>query len=191
MTDYDAYCMFSSMKMHFNNKEYDYFKYNGRLKITHALYENNPYKLLFNRLSKKPDPKNLILSNLLVNKKIWVTDCLSNEGETIRKNWDKINQSLTYNYKKDLLNLNDNFNDNFIIANDNQYPLIVNLLNHKKITLETFIILDKLVNFLPRINKLIKDTIIWPELYFKILKYSPFIQVDREIYRKVTVDTFS
>jgi hypothetical protein len=40
------------------------------------------------------------------------------------------------------------------------------------------------MNFLPVWNKKIADTIQWPNVYRKYVKYAPFLQFDRALYRK-------
>lgn len=190
MTGYEAFCMFTSIKMHFTNPKYDYFKYGGKIKISPDSYSKRNDKLNFYKLSKKKDPKGLILANVLNNSKLWITDCLTPEAETIYKKWTLVNQSLQYAYTQDLSKLDDNFDDNLIVKNDT-YPKLLILYNHNKINIETIIILNKLVNFIPMWKTKIADSILWPETYNKIIKYDPFIQIDKQIYKKLTVDKFS
>ena len=46
------------------------------------------------------------------------------------------------------------------------------------ISLETVIILDSLLGFIPRESKKISDTIIWPDIKRRIEKYKPFVNFD-------------
>lgn len=190
MTGYEAFCLFTSIKMHFSNPKYDYFKYGGKIKISPESYSKRNDKLNFYKLSKKKDPKGLILANVLSNTKLWVTDCLTSEGETSYKKWLHVNQSLQYIYTQDLSKLDSDFDNNLKVDGDS-YPKLLTLYNHNKVNIETLIILNKLVNFIPHWNKKITDSILWPDTYIKIIKYDPFIMVDREIYKKLTVDKFS
>ena len=191
MTGYETYCLFTSLKCHFTLDYYDYFKYDGKIKSTILKYERRHDKLAFQTLGKKQNTHNLVLSNLLKDANIWATDCLTEEAKKICLEWERIQQSLHYVYKKDLDVLDREFNRNFIIENGSDYPHIINLMNHKIITIETVIIIDKISNFLVYIDKKITDRNIWPNIYFKIRKYSPFISIDKQIYKNVTVDTFS
>ena len=191
MSGYEAYCLFSSLKMHFNDKNYDYFKYNGKLKNTSEKFENRSDQHIFKALAKKPNPFNLVLPNLLNASSIWVTDCLTQEAKKISLEWEKVQQSLQYIYTKDLSKLDSDFNANFIIESRSNYPKIINLMNQKIITMETVIIIDRISNFLEVINKQIEERIIWPNILFKLRKYSPFISIDKQIYKSVTVNSFS
>ncbi|MCX6783254.1 MAG: hypothetical protein NTZ20_04710 [Candidatus Levybacteria bacterium] len=191
MTGYETYCLFSSLKQHFNSKYYDYFKYNGRLKASAENYDKRNDKHIFQSLGKKRNTYNLVLSNLLNDASIWVTGCLTEEAKKICREWERIQQSLQYIYQKDLVALDSDFNKNFIAESGSDYPKIITLMNHKIITMETVIIIDQISNFLIHADKKIEDRIIWPNIYTKIKKYSPFISIDKQIYKDVTVDTFS
>ncbi len=191
MTGYEAYCLFSSLKMHFTMEKYDFFKYRGKFKNSIQKYENRHDQTLFQRLGKKQNTQGLILSNILQDDSIWVSDCLTEKAKKIHLEWEKTQQSLEYSYKKDLGRFQENFNDNFTLSENKNYPFIIDLLNQNKIKIETIIIIDRMTNFLKVIDLKIKERIFWPKLYMKILKYSPFIEIDTRIYKNVTVDTFS
>lgn len=191
MTGYEAYCLFSSIKMHFNDEKYDFFKYKGKFKNSLQKYENRHDKILFQYLGKKPNTKSLILSNILNDDSIWVSDCLSEKARKISLEWEKTQQSMEYVYRTDISKLLDDFNENFKITNKSNYPFIIDLLMKNKIKIETVVILDRLVNFLEVTDSKIRERIFWPGIYKKIRKYSPFIVVDKQIYKNVTVDTFS
>lgn len=189
MTGYEAYCLFTGLKRHFTNEKYDYVKYNGKSRYKPENFENRSDKSNFIKLAKKTNPYSLVLSNILHNDRVWITDVLSPEADIIQSKWERIQQSIQYTFKKDLGVLNSDFNSNFKCI-DGQYPLIITLMNQGKITMETVIILDRLIKFLDAINEKINDTIIWPNIFFKIRKYSKLIDVDSDIYRKVVINTF-
>lgn len=188
MTSYEAFCMFMSLKMHFNDKSYCYVKYNGKIRITPETFNKRPDKINFYKLSKKKDIKNLIISNLLIDSKVWVTDILTSEGETIFRKWQQVNQSLQYTFKQNLNVLDDDI-DSLLVVKE-QYPKLLVAMLQKKITLETLLILNRLVKFIPRWNKQITDTIVWPELYHKIIKYDRLINIDHQLYRDIALDHF-
>jgi hypothetical protein len=131
------------------------------------------------------------LSNLLNDDSIWVSDCLSEKARKISLEWEKTQQSMEYVYRTDISKLLDDFNENFKINEKSNYPFIIDLLIKNKIKIETVVILDRLVNFLEVTDSKIRERIFWPGVYKKIRKYSPFIVVDKQIYKNVTVDTFS
>ena len=69
--------------------------------------------------------------------------------------------------------------DKLLVAEDNNHPLIIKLWMQEEILLETIVILDSLTGFVDKENEKISETIIWPDIYRKIKKYSPFVKFDR------------
>ena len=57
---------------------------------------------------------------------------------------------------------------------DGQHPPIFRYVLAKKINIETFIILDDILNFIPRFNEELQDTIVWPDYFKMCMKYKPF-----------------
>ena len=57
-----------------------------------------------------------------------------------------------------------------------QHPPIVKYLLSKKINIETLIILDDILRFSKRLNRTIKEKVIWPKLYERMIRYKPFLK---------------
>jgi len=56
-----------------------------------------------------------------------------------------------------------------------------------EISIETICILNDIMNFFPAWKKKIDDDIIWPEFANKCLKYTPFINYDKDKFTKLIV----
>jgi hypothetical protein len=63
-------------------------------------------------------------------------------------------------------------------------PLLKKYLS-KSISLETLVIFNKLLNFVKDFDKTIADPVVWPELKRKVLKYEPFLLVDKPKYKQI------
>jgi hypothetical protein len=61
----------------------------------------------------------------------------------------------------------------------------------EEIQLETIVILDSILGFVERENNKITDTIIWPDIYRKIMKYKPFVKFDRNKCLNLLKKTFT
>ena len=192
MTPLETYLLYHALKLHFTSDNYDFFKYGGKTRLNSSTYDNSSDKAIFYRLSKKKDPKGIIISNLLINEKIYVRDLLTNDAERVYNKWLGVNQSLQYKYLSDLNLMNNDFDKNFIVI-DNKYPIALSMYLREKINIETIIILDRLINMTKVWNKKISlfDDILWKSIYLRISKYSPFVVVDLEIYKDMTVKRFS
>jgi hypothetical protein len=81
-----------------------------------------------------------------------------------------------------LLELDSDFDSLFEIHNGS-HPIVLKEHLSGNISLESFVILNKLVNFIPYFNKNISDPIVWPEIRKKVVKYEPFITVDENKYK--------
>lgn len=190
MTAYETFILYISLKNHFTQKNYDYFKYNGKSRISFTSFEKRKDRIFFQKLAKHNDVLGFLVSNLVLNNKSWIkTLAYSEEAENIYKNWLKVNQSLLYTFKQDLNKLDDNFNSNFIIK-ENSHPPILSLFLSGDISLETFCILIDISNCEKYFDKNLKDDVIWKEIGLKVKKYKPFIRYDKEKIKKLCVDIF-
>jgi hypothetical protein len=143
----------------------------------------------FAKLSKKEDPQGLILSNLLINKNIWVRDLLDSEGEARYTNWRKRVESLGYIFKSELAHLNDEYKRNFISI-DGQHPLVMTLLLQKKISLETFTILSHQANIFSYWQEKVVDKHVSFDIINKSRKYKPFLDFEPKRFQKLIKDHF-
>jgi hypothetical protein len=74
------------------------------------------------------------------------------------------------------------FDDIFTSING-QHPPILKMVLSKKISLETFVILEDLLSFSKRLNKDISETVLWPKLHERIVRYKPFLKYNITKYR--------
>lgn len=190
LNEFSVYIDYLALKRHFTQAEYDWFRYNGKVNASISAYEKRRDRLFFAKLVKHNDPHGFLLANILNNPKVWIRDIIYSESaEQIYLSWLKQQQSLFYIFKQELNLLLDNFNDNFIIHN-NQHPHIILLYLRKDISLETLCILVSLTGCLKHWIKKLDDPI-FNEIVFKINKYTLFINYDREKFKGVIVEKYS
>jgi len=53
----------------------------------------------------------------------------------------------------------------------------------KKICVETFVILEDILSFAKRLDKDIMETVLWPKLHDRIVRYKPFLKYDIPRYK--------
>jgi hypothetical protein len=184
----DAYKMYLAFKQHFSSKSYDYFKYNGRVRVSNDAFFKRRDKFFFGKLAKEKGKflEKYLLANFLKSDKVWVGDLLSEDSESNYSNWLKIQESLTYTFKNevDFLADVDSFDNEFAVI-DGQHPNILRMYFQKKISLETLVILDDILGFTRKWDKEIEDPVLYPEVAVKIRKYRPFLTYDKPKYRKI------
>ena len=187
---FNAYVKFLALKKHFTTDSYDYFKYNGKVRANRETFmaRNDAYS--FAKLAKKDDYINLIMSNLLINKNIWVRDLLDSEGEARYTNWRKRVESLGYIFKSELAHLDDEYKRNFISI-DGQHPHVMTLFLQRKISLETFTILAHSANIFSYWQEKVVDKHVSFDIINKSKKYKPFLDYNEERFTKLIKDHFS
>ena len=187
VTPYEVYQKYLSLKQHFNKKGYDYFKFQGKVRANESSFEKRKDKHHFIRLSKIYKDEELtkfFVSNFVVTKDLWVGNATSAEGRQNYIAWKAKIQSLPYVFENEIevmFDENENFNDIFNVE-DGQHPPIVRHVFGNEISLETFVVLDSILNFTSKFNENIEETVIWPELYSMCNNYAPFVVVNKQKY---------
>ena len=76
MTGYEAFCLYTSLKLHFNSNSYDYFKYHGKVNTSVDAFENRKDKWHFYKLSRRftnaDQGRDYIVANLAHKQVIWI-----------------------------------------------------------------------------------------------------------------------
>lgn len=190
LSAFECYKEYMALKNHFTKPSYDYFKYQGKLRLSLDSFEKRKDKLFFMKVAKHPDVVNYILSNLVENEKLWIKEiAYSQSAEHVYQSWSKRNQSFTYNFKSEMSKLNENFDFNFKLQ-DNSHPFVLKLFLRKEICIETLIVLVDIVGCTSYWNKKMEYDPIWEEISKKIIKYRPFIKYDAEKIKNILLDKF-
>lgn len=176
MNAFDAYVSYVSIKNHFNQPKYDHFKYNGKIKANVSSFNTRSDRYQFEKLAKKgKDLPGFLVANMLENPNAWVGDLMmGSKGEEVFTDWKKRVQSLTYNFKREIENIDDLNGDLKVINGD--YPNLLKFHNRKKVFIETMVVLDDILGFTKHWDKQIDDTVAWPMISLRISKYRPFLK---------------
>lgn len=189
MTGYEAFSLYNSLKLHFSSGSYDYFKYNGKSNISIEAFENRKDKYHFYKLSRqneKEDYIEFLVSNFLIKENLWAGDLLQEEAVIAYKQRMATIQSLGYKFQNDCQKLKDSVSSpNELLITDGDYPKLLIMTLQRDIHLETLVIMNSIMNFLPMWDKKITDTIRYPEFSRKVKKYTPFLQFDKEKFKNI------
>lgn len=188
MTPFEAYKLFNAISMHFTS-DYDYFKYNGKMRASESTFESRKDKYMFYKLSKHEDPLTFLVANFADGKKLWVGDLFGVDRQLAYNEYLRRKQSLTYLFSCDIDNLLEDFDENFRVP-DGGYPHLLNLLVRKKIMKESFIIIQDCVRFFASWNKQITDPVLWPQVAMSCRKLYPFMSYERDKYCAILRNKF-
>ena len=180
--------MYLSLKLHFTTDTFDYFKYGNAAKASQQSFDSRRDKFFFVKLSrtfKEDELREFFVANMIVEDKVYPAT-LVREGAKNYKEYIKRKQSMSYNFKEDVMTLHDmsqRFDNLFII--DGVHPPLLKAHLGGKITLETLAIFNKIFQFIGNFDKIIKEDIVWKPLRNRVVKYEPFIHIDKGKYKSI------
>ena len=96
------------------------------------------------------------------------------KDKKIKELEDKVVQLKSPDYPKSEEGLTLYFDDIFTSVKG-QHPPILKYFLSKKINLETFMILDDILQFSKHLNEKIQEKVLWPKLYDRMIRYKPFL----------------
>lgn len=183
MEAYGAYKLYLGLKLHFQSDKYDFQRFNGGVRSSPESFYRRKDRWFFEKLVKRykdEQVKEFFISNFIVGDKYGGLH--TEESDTIYMDWKKRIQSVTYNFKSDITLLVDSVNhfDDLFVKNS-QYPIILSKLYQGEIQLETFLILNQMLNFFPQFDKEL-DEYQWPVTRKLCNKYASFFNVDLKKY---------
>jgi T4 gene Gp59 loader of gp41 DNA helicase len=189
MSPFETYQTYLSMKSHFTNSKYDFFKYGGKSRATVTSFNKRKDKYWFEKSSRKYSDKEIVdflLSNFVATdspQNIWIGEII-NSGERTYTEWMKRQQSLTYLFKEQSeelfsqTKLEDAFN-----CSKGHPPVLKKFLSGK-ICIETLVIYDIIFLFGNVFDKKLMDPV-WETVSLKIKKYKPFLNIDVFQFKRI------
>ena len=118
-----------------------------------------------------------------------VGDIIGNSGDENYKEWSKRIEALHYYYEQDIdylierMSANEMTFDDIFTVKNGQHPPILKMVLSKRISIETFVILEDLLSFSKRLNEDISETVLWPKLHDRMVRYRPFLKFNITKYR--------
>ena len=190
MTGYEAYELFQALKRHFTQEKFDFFKYRGHINTSKEAFENRKDKWHFYKLSRKFGTKqeltDFLIANFLDNENIWVNNLLVEEADIRYIEYKKVMQSLAYTFENDCISLFEDCKEpNDLLVTKGDYPILLTKALRKEIHIQTLVLLNIILGFVPMWSKTITDTIRWPNYHMKMLKIASFLPQDSVRYKLI------
>jgi hypothetical protein len=116
--------------------------------------------------------------------KLWIGEIIES-GEKNYSNWLRRSQSLYYLFKteSEVFFHKDTFDSLFEIKGSS-HPEILRKYLQNVISIETFVIMDMILNFTKKFDKNLIDPV-WESVGLKIKKYKSFLNIDKEKYTQI------
>ncbi len=192
MAPFEVYCEYLALKNHFSNPKYDYFKYNKKVRATINSFNKRRDKYFFEKTSRKYKDEeivNFLVANFVEStsvNQVWIGEIISS-GERTYADWTKRQQSLTYLFKEQSNELLSNNELENLFSCSKGHPTILKRFLGGDISLETFVIYDRIFSFRKKFDKKLKDPV-WETVSLKLQKYSPFLNIDVFKFKKILRD---
>tara|TARA_Y100001970_G_scaffold134618_1_gene165734 strand:+ start:1508 stop:2110 length:603 start_codon:yes stop_codon:yes gene_type:complete len=195
VTPFETYRTYLSMKSHFTNPKYDFFKYGGKSRATMTSFNKRKDKYWFEKTSRKYSDQQVLdflLSNFVIAdnpQNLWIGEII-NSGERNYADWMRRKQSLTYLFKEQSEKLLSENELETVFDCSKGHPVILKRYLGGEISLETLTILEKVFSFVKDFDTKLTDPV-WETVSLKIRKYIPFININVFNYKKILKEVIS
>jgi hypothetical protein len=192
VTPFETYQHYLSLKNHFTNPKYDFFKYGAKTRASITSFNKRKDKYWFEKTSRKYNDKEVVdflVSNFAAAdnpQNLWIGEII-NSGERTYAAWKKRKQSSTYLFKEQSSELLSENELESLFDCSKGHPKVFKAFLSGKLSLESFVILDKVFHFSKNFDKKLKDPV-WETISLKLKKYEPFINIDVFQYKKILRD---
>ena len=192
VTPFETYQHYLSLKNHFTNPKYDFFKYGAKTRASVTSFNKRKDKYWFEKTSRKYSDKEVVdflVSNFTATdnpQNLWIGEII-NSGERNYSEWMKRQQSLTYLFKEQSNELLSENELESLFNCTKGHPLILKKFLSGSVSLETLTIFDKVFHFSKNFDKKMDDPV-WESVSLKLKKYSPFLNIDMFHYKKILRD---
>ena len=189
VSPFETYQHYLSLKNHFTNPKYDFFKYGAKTRASMTSFNKRKDKYWFEKTSRKYSDKEVVdflVSNFTATdnpQNLWIGEII-NSGERNYADWMKRQQSLTYLFKEQSSELLSENELETLFNCTKGHPLILKKFLSGSVSLETLTIFDKVFHFSKNFDKKLDDPV-WETVSLKLKKYSPFLNIDVFQYKKI------
>ncbi len=189
MSPFETYQHYLSLKSHFTNLKYDFFKYGAKTRASMTSFNKRKDKYWFEKTSRKYSDKEVVdflVSNFASSdnpQNLWIGEII-NSGERTYAEWMRRQQSLTYLFKEQSNELFSQTKLEDVLNCSKGHPIVLKKFLSGKISLETLVIYDRIFLFGNKFDKKLLDPV-WETVSLKIKKYSPFLNINVFQYKKI------
>jgi hypothetical protein len=189
VTPFETYQHYLSLKNHFTNPKYDFFKYGAKTRASMASFNKRKDKYWFEKTSRKYNNQEVVdflVSNFAAAdnpQNLWIGGII-NSGERTYADWKKRKQSSTYLFKEQSRELLCQKELEELFDCSKGHPPILKKFLGGEISLDTLVIYDIIFEFRERFDKKLDDPV-WETVSLKIKKYKPFLNINVSNFKSI------
>lgn len=191
LDSYVVFVEYLALKSHFTQKQYDYFKYHGKINTSRDIFLSRRDKAFFMRLAKlypQNDMSDFLVANFIRGKR-WIGDFLEEDADANFKEYRKRKESFSYYFKcevETLLSQVENVKDAFR-SEQNLYPPVINQYLGGTLSLEVLVVLNEFIDFRTKYDSVYNDPL-WKGISMLMLKSLPFVKYDKARIKAILSD---
>jgi len=184
LDDFAVFNLYMACKLHYSNGTYNAIKYNFRTRTKENTFWKRKDRYFFHKLNNtlnhnREEVIEFFNANFVAGNE-WIGDMVGDEA--VWAAHQKKMQAFQYNFENDINTIYTEacddgevpFDSIFEIGDGQSHPPIIKLLLQDDIMIETVIVLNQLLGFVPRLK--ITESLVWPDLKNKILKYGNMLE---------------
>ena len=197
MNGLQAYTSYLAVRNHFKS-DYDYFKYNGKIKVNEDKFRTRRDHYQFEKLARIYDKEKFVqyLVANFIHDEDYILGMSQGRAMMNHKKLQKNIESFNYQFKEDIQTLRDyhsQFDSLFMTGADGEvHPLAFKLYLRDKLNINTLVVLDKLINYSSVWSK--QENTMLNDFLFILKKYTPFmysyVSVDEAKCKKTILEVF-
>lgn len=192
MEPYEVYRYYLALRLHFTTDKYDVIKQQGRVRASKQAFMKRNDLLAIRRVAENYSDKEIVdflVANFTSGDR-WggVFDVDAKERYT---NWKKRIESMSYTFEKEISAINSfcaskslKFSSIFNTTKD-QHPYIIKMYLRGDVSIETLVILNKIIDYVPSLDEKLEKDVVWPDISRIIKKYTPFLTISKEKYGRI------
>ena len=190
MQPIDVYLTYCALKAHFGKGNYDFSKYEGKSKVSKDSFWKRKDRIFFAKISRKYEDneiKDYLISNFIKDKKGWV----GNFNDDNYNEWKDKMQRLTHIFQQEVTPLLENFKtegNNLFAVPEGSPPKLLREYLGKRISAETMVILDKIMDYSSKWDVQMKDDMIWPDTKIMLNNYKKLLTFDEKSCKMILIN---
>ena len=189
VTPFETYQHYLSLKNHFTNPKYEFFKYGAKTRASMPSFNKRKDKYWFEKTSRKYSNEEIVdflVSNFTAAdnpQNLWIGEII-NSGERTYAEWTKRRQSSTYLFKEQSSELLLRNELESLFDCSKGHPRILKAFLGGNLSLENLVVYERIFHFCGNFDKKLSDPV-WETVSLKIKKYNPFINIDVFKFKKI------
>ena len=191
MEAFDVYRSYLALKLHFTTDKYDAIKQRGRVRATKQSFFKRNDLLNIRKIADKYSEKEVIdfLVANFVSGDRW-GGVFDTEAKHNYFDWKRRMEAMSYTFKNDIDKImfnceKNNYKFDDVFYSDTNHPIILRMYLGKHISMETLVILNNINNYTNRLDNVLKNDLVWPDVSRIIKKYQPFLKIEKEKYVRI------